>query len=35
LDNYKFDMEQAEKQLIELDNPDKITGKDFDNEGVK
>ena len=34
LDNYKHDMEEADKQLIELDNPDKITGKDFDNEGV-
>lgn len=31
LDNYKHDMEQADKQLTELDNPDKITGKDYDN----
>jgi hypothetical protein len=34
LDNYKHDMEEADKQLMELNNPDKITGKDFDNEGV-
>jgi hypothetical protein len=32
LDNYKHDLEQAEKQLVELENPDKITGKDFDND---
>ena len=31
LDNYKHDMEEAEKQMIELNNPDKITAKDFDN----
>uniref|UniRef100_A0A6M3INA7 Uncharacterized protein n=1 Tax=viral metagenome TaxID=1070528 RepID=A0A6M3INA7_9ZZZZ len=31
IDNYKHDMEEADKQLVELDNPDKITGKDFDN----
>jgi len=31
LDNYRHDMDEAEKQLIELENPDKITGKDFDN----
>ena len=34
LDNYRHDIEEAEKQIIELDNPDKITAKDFDNEGV-
>ena len=31
LDNYRHDMDEAEKQLIELENPDKITAKDFDN----
>jgi len=31
IDNYKHDLEQAEKHLTELDNPDKITGKDYDN----
>ena len=31
IDTYKHDLEQAQKQLVELDNPDKITGKDFDN----
>ena len=31
IDTYKHDMEQADKQLTELDNSDKITGKDFDN----
>jgi hypothetical protein len=31
LDNYQHDMEEADKQLVELNNPDKITGKDFDN----
>jgi hypothetical protein len=35
LDNYKQDEEQAQKQLLELNNPDSITGKDFDNEGAK
>jgi hypothetical protein len=35
LDNYRHDMATAEKNLMELNNPDKITGKDFDNEGVK
>lgn len=35
LDNYEHDMELAEKELLELENPDKITGKDFDNEGAK
>jgi hypothetical protein len=34
VDTYKHDMEEADKQLVELENPDKITGKDFDNEGV-
>lgn len=32
LDNYKYDMDMADKQLTELDNPDKITAKDYDNE---
>jgi hypothetical protein len=31
LDTYKHDMEEADKQLVELENPDKITGKDYDN----
>ncbi len=31
LDNYKHDMGEADKQLIELNNPDKITPKDYDN----
>lgn len=29
--NYKHDIENSTKQLVELDNPEKITGKDFDN----
>jgi len=32
IDNYKHDIEEANKQLVELENPDKITGKDFDNQ---
>ena len=31
IDNYKHDIEEAEKQLVELENPGKITGKDYDN----
>ena len=31
LDNYRHDMEESQKQLTEIENPDKITGKDFDN----
>jgi len=31
IDNYKHDMEEAQKQLTELENPDKITGGDYDN----
>lgn len=34
LDTYRYDMEQAEKQLTEITNQDKIVSKDFDNEGV-
>jgi hypothetical protein len=31
LDTYKHDMEEADRQLMELNNPDEIMGKDFDN----
>ena len=32
LDIYKHDMEEAEKNLVELEHADKIVAKDFDNE---
>jgi hypothetical protein len=34
LDIYRHDMEEADKQIVELENPDKIVPKDFDNEVV-
>jgi hypothetical protein len=30
--NYKANMEEAQKELYKIDNPEKVTGKDFDNE---
>jgi hypothetical protein len=34
LDIYKHDMEEADKQLTELEHQDKIVAKDFDNEVI-
>jgi hypothetical protein len=30
VENYKFDMEKAKQELYQLDNPDKIIKKDYD-----